>query len=379
MTTAASCVCSTVSENKHPEVGGSNSSSFIAPASGNEHSQEQEATKTAEVSEADEMRGSCSDLGRRVGGRSETTGSLTMAAHHKMKSSLFFNAMSHELRTPMAIVVSNLELLESMITSSVQLECLADARKGGDDVLKKMDNMLAYASLMEGLTVVNKVARPFVSFTREIVEEYQVTYGRTIGFTSCANVGGVWCFDRNLVSSVIRNILDNSVQCAKHGDQISVRLSRSSAEELSKLADLLATEPNGVTSTFDPVSSMVDSFLNQSCKSGTFSISDVTSSCSQLTSLTNLTTAPTETWVALELIDSGPGIASPLLPEIFKPFRDFNHGATGSTTGCGSGLPLSRLMARSMGGEIMAESPWPPGAQGGTKVLVLLPMKPVEE
>ena len=319
-----------------------------------------------------------------LGGDTVDTVDTVMGVAHKMKSSrrFFFNAMSHELRTPIATMVTNLELLEPSITSLDQLEYFANIQKAGDDVLKKINDMLAYATMMDGLVVVNKVARPFVSFTRALVEECQVTYKRMIGFMIEAHFAEFLRFDCRLVSSVIRYILDNSVRYAQSGDRISVRLFKPSAEELSALGRLLASQPNDVTSIFHPLSSMgmVAESRNQRSKSGEFARNvSMGSSTSHLSTLSHLSRAPNETMVALEVIDSGPGIESSLLPEVFKPFRDFNHGSTRSTTGCGFGLPLCRLMARTMGGEIMATSPWPPGAQGGTKVLVILPMEPVDE
>ena len=314
----------------------------------------------------------------------------------KKSRRFFFNAMSHELRTPLAIMVSNLELLQPMVSSPEQLEYLNDIQKEGDSVLKKVNDMLDYASMMEGLVVVKKFARPFVPFVRAIVEEYQVKYGRTIGFTNPAELAGCSRFDQDLVSSALRNILENSCRYAKSSrDQISVRLFRPSADQLSRLKDLPGTEHNDETCAADCITSMVTkSRLSRIWRLSNPSLNSVLSSASapvapdlnggvqshqgsqtNPSTLSHFSMVLNETTFALEVIDAGPGIESAVLPKIFRPFRDFNEGANRSTAGCGFGLPITRLMVREMGGEVMVTSPWPPGANGGTKVLVLLPME----
>ncbi len=68
-------------------------------------------------------------------------------------------------------------------------------------------------------------------------------------------------------------------------------------------------------------------------------------------------------WVELSVIDSGPGIASPRIAEVFKPF------VTSKPGGVGLGLLLARRVAQRHGGDITISST----AAAGTRVSVRLP------
>lgn len=68
--------------------------------------------------------------------------------------------------------------------------------------------------------------------------------------------------------------------------------------------------------------------------------------------------------VALDIIDTGPGIPASVLPRLFKPF------VTTKENGNGLGLATSRKIVRAHGGEITVQSE--PGR--GTKFTVTLPM-----
>jgi signal transduction histidine kinase len=68
--------------------------------------------------------------------------------------------------------------------------------------------------------------------------------------------------------------------------------------------------------------------------------------------------------VALDIIDTGPGIPGSVLPRLFKPF------VTTKENGNGLGLATSRKIVRAHGGEIIVQSE--PGR--GTKFTVTLPI-----
>jgi signal transduction histidine kinase len=63
-------------------------------------------------------------------------------------------------------------------------------------------------------------------------------------------------------------------------------------------------------------------------------------------------------WVALQIADSGIGIAPGDLARIFEEFEQVNAGPRGDSMqrGTGLGLPISRRLARLLGGDITVES-----------------------
>ncbi|HEU4521015.1 MAG TPA: PAS domain-containing sensor histidine kinase [Thermoanaerobaculia bacterium] len=60
--------------------------------------------------------------------------------------------------------------------------------------------------------------------------------------------------------------------------------------------------------------------------------------------------------VLIHVTDTGIGIPSERLPDIFEPFVQVNQAATPSDHGVGLGLSISRDLARAMGGDLTAES-----------------------
>ncbi len=60
--------------------------------------------------------------------------------------------------------------------------------------------------------------------------------------------------------------------------------------------------------------------------------------------------------VAIEVGDTGPGIAGEQMSVIFEPFVQLGRDRANMVEGTGLGLPISRVLARGMGGEILVAS-----------------------
>ena len=69
-------------------------------------------------------------------------------------------------------------------------------------------------------------------------------------------------------------------------------------------------------------------------------------------------------WVALQVIDTGIGIAPADQARVFEEFEQVNAGPRGESMqrGTGLGLPISRRLARLLGGEIPVQSELGKGA-----------------
>ena len=76
--------------------------------------------------------------------------------------------------------------------------------------------------------------------------------------------------------------------------------------------------------------------------------------------------------VAILVEDNGPGIRPDKLEAIFEPFVQLSTGLTRTADGSGLGLPISRELARLMGGDVTVES-----VEGeGSIFTVTLPLSP---
>jgi signal transduction histidine kinase len=82
------------------------------------------------------------------------------------------------------------------------------------------------------------------------------------------------------------------------------------------------------------------------------------------------------TWVVLQVVDSGVGIAASDLDRIFDEFEQVNAGPRGDSMqrGTGLGLAISRRLARLLGGEISVESE----IGRGSTFTVWLPVNPAD-
>lgn len=83
-----------------------------------------------------------------------------------------------------------------------------------------------------------------------------------------------------------------------------------------------------------------------------------------------------KTWIAVQVADSGIGIAAVDLERIFEEFEQVDSGSRGDsvTRGTGLGLPISRRLARLLGGEISVQSE----VGHGSTFTLWLPVNPVD-
>jgi signal transduction histidine kinase len=74
-----------------------------------------------------------------------------------------------------------------------------------------------------------------------------------------------------------------------------------------------------------------------------------------------------------EVTDSGLGIPADDLPHIFE---DFYRSSSAEAPGLGLGLAIVKRIVDAHNGRIWIESPYPPGGQGGTRFVLILPKDP---
>ncbi|MGQ9675715.1 MAG: ATP-binding protein [Chloroflexota bacterium] len=75
--------------------------------------------------------------------------------------------------------------------------------------------------------------------------------------------------------------------------------------------------------------------------------------------------------IQLEVIDSGVGIPANELPRVFE---EFYRGSNVDDKGAGLGLAVARKIVEAHGGQIWAESPYPPARGKGSRFCVRLPL-----
>jgi signal transduction histidine kinase len=136
------------------------------------------------------------------------------------------NAIAHDLRTPLSRIRGNLEEALSLPRHMERLP--ASARYAIDEidaVTSVLDKLLQIAEAESGVRRQHFVLMPLGEVIADIVELYQPAaehQGQTI--TLAVESTAHASIDRDLIASVMANLLDNALKYAGHGTQVTVRV-----------------------------------------------------------------------------------------------------------------------------------------------------------
>ena len=229
----------------------------------------------------------------------------------------FLANISHELRTPLNAIVGFVELLREGFYGDLsprQVPPVDRIAASATHLRHLVDQVLDIAKIAAGRLEVHAetiVLRPFVlnvaSELESLVSEKNLAFSISVG----ASLPRVRT-DPSHLRQVLINLIGNAVKYTDTGT-ISVR------------ARLRSDDPRLLgTPTLEQTP--------QPPKPGT--------------------------WIALQVADTGIGIAAGDLERIFDEFEQVNAGPRGESMrrGTGLGLPISRRLARLLGGEIGVES-----------------------
>jgi len=230
----------------------------------------------------------------------------------------FLATMSHEIRTPINAIIGYAELLAMGISGPVndaQLGQLERLRVSGRHLIGLVDQLLDFARIESGTLRFGRDAAPAevavetaLTVVRPQAERKQVELS-----ASCGSGGVRYLGDAQRVEQILVNLLSNAVKFTAPGGR----------------ASLACGVREGV--------------LPGHARAGR--------------------------WVCVQVDDNGAGIAPEQIERVFEPFVQVESGYTRSHEGAGLGLAISRRLARSMGGEVTAQSE--PGA--GSRFTLWLP------
>ena len=217
----------------------------------------------------------------------------------------FLATMSHEIRTPINAIIGYAELLEMGISGPVneaQLGQLERLRVSGRHLIGLVDQLLDFARIESGTLRFGRDAEP-----AEVAVETALTVVRPqaerkrVELTAACGSGGVrYLGDAQRVQQILVNLLSNAIKFTAQGGR----------------ASLTCAVRDGVPPG----------------------------------------RAHAGRWVCVQVEDTGTGIAREQMERVFEPFVQVESGYTRRHEGAGLGLAISRRLARSMGGEVTAES-----------------------
>jgi signal transduction histidine kinase len=261
----------------------------------------------------------------------------------------FLANVSHELRTPLNAIVGFVELLRDGFYGDLsprQVPPVDRIAASATHLRHLVDQVLDIAKIAAGRLEVHSetiVLRPFVlniaSELESLVSEKGLAFSITVG----ASLPRVRT-DPTHLRQILINLIGNAVKYTPAGT-VSVR------------ARLLGAPP-GMNPRMTPIYSTAAAADDRAAAA-------------------LLTRAPRSgTWVALQVVDSGVGIAASDLERIFDEFEQVNAGPRGDSMqrGTGLGLAISRRLARLLGGDISVESE----IGRGSTFTVWLPVNPVD-
>ena len=249
---------------------------------------------------------------------------------NRVKSEFLAN-VSHELRTPLNAIVGFVELLRDGVYGELnnrQAGPVERVASSANHLRQLVDQILDLAKMAAGRLDVQWEVIDLKAFMVDLTSEIEALLterGLTLSISVSASLPRVRTDPMHL-RQIILNLLGNALKFTPSGG-IAVR---------AQLVDLAnETGPAGV--------------------------------------ITSARTAPKNaTWITLEVADTGVGIARSDQERIFEEFEQVNAGPRTDSMqrGTGLGLPISRRLARLLGGELTVVS----DSGKGSTFTVWLPM-----
>jgi CheY-like chemotaxis protein/nitrogen-specific signal transduction histidine kinase len=212
----------------------------------------------------------------------------------------FLTTISHELRTPINGVVGSLSLLKRTPMAQQQGELLDMAILSSKTMVQSVDDILTFAELMAGQAVLSLTLFD-ASKALEDLHAWAITMAedKKLALQWQVDAQRYWVrTDQGKLLNLIRHLIDNAIRYSEQG-QVSFGLS---------IREIPGHQ------------------------------------------------ADTSGLLQLQIVDTGPGIAPPLLEEIFKPFQQLDGSFSRTHQGLGIGLAMSRSIAVALKGTLTIEN-----------------------
>ena len=227
--------------------------------------------------------------------------------------SAFLANMSHELRTPLSVILASSDLLNECDPTADQREIIDAIGRSGEHLLGLIEDVLDVAKIEAGKEELATAASDLISTVRTVVEMMRGPAEEkhlALVYYQAPKVPRYVRVDAPKLRQILINLLGNAIKFTKEGT-VKLQLSAQPADE------------------------------------------------------------PGRALLCFEIEDSGMGMPQHDLGRIFEPFEQ--GGNTGSQTGTGLGLTITRRFVELMGGTLLVESE----IGRGSRFTVELPLDPV--
>ena len=281
---------------------------------------------------------------RRIAERSQELEHLSteLLQANRAKSEFLAN-VSHELRTPLNAIVGFVDLLRDGVYGELaprQIGPVERIAASGTHLRHLVDQVLDLAKITAGRLEVHRDVVDLRSFVLDIAGEMEALITER-GLALSLGIGSTLPrlrTDPTHLRQILVNLIGNAIKYTNSGT-IAVRARLVGAEAAATGERAARATPDGVP-------------------------------------LEPLPSPPTGVWIAIQVIDTGIGIAEPDLERIFDEFEQVGAGPRGESMqrGTGLGLSISRRLARLLGGDITVESE----LRRGSTFTLWLPVDPAD-
>jgi PAS domain S-box-containing protein len=264
---------------------------------------------------------------------------LAAEAANKAKSTFLAN-MSHELRTPLNSILGFAQIMEGSSNFTVENhENLSIIRRSGEHLLALINEVLDLSKIEAGRMILDPKDFDLYRLLDDLQDMFQMRAKNQevqLLFQRENDVSQYVRTDDVKLRQVLINILSNAIKFTEQGS-IVLRVSQL---EKSRIVDLLGNPT--------------------ACIDTTKSIREFATDRSDVATVVPRDEADDLTderviFLQFEIEDTGVGIASEELGNIFKAFVQTSSGQK-TQKGTGLGLTITRQFVRLMGGEIVVES-----------------------
>ena len=302
---------------------------------------------------------------RRIAERSAELERLSSELFHANRAkSEFLANVSHELRTPLNAVVGFAELLQEGVYGELTPRQVGPVQRIGASaghLRHLVDQILDLAKIAAGRLEVHTelmTLRPFVIDVAGEIESLMHEKGLALSIGLPASLPKLRS-DPLHVRQVLLNLLGNAVKFTPTGGRVTVRASLVEAPAGRPPFPVPAPEPRRSASATPREGVRAISAAVQRLRGRVEAVPE----------------RPLVAWVALQVADTGVGIAPDDRARIFDEFEQIGpRTGDGAERGTGLGLAISRRLAHLLGGELTLDSTL---GEGSTFTL-WLPVDPVD-